>query len=426
MKQINRWFLILVLLFGITLAACNSAAEPEEPAPATTDDDDDGDRAEEEAEAVDETEDTSEDEAESAEEVEEPVETEDTEETTDEESTEETAVTEAIADNEAVDNEESSEEGGGLFSGLFPQSLSVEETVQEFDTLNSYELRMNFSTTIGDVSQLVEAIVVVSNDPPQTQMTFSFSGFDELVGLESMSMTQLDGVSYMDMADLGCVTTSEGEMMDEDFGVFDANQVLGNVGEAQLIGEETINGIETLHYTFDETTLQDDLSEFEWAEGDVYIAKEGNYVVRFHLEGEGDATALGALIEEESAEDTQLAFMEVDMELLSINEPVAITIPEACEEGGLANSEYPVLDDAYESSSFGGILTYKTETAFADAVAFYQDAFSAGGWTYVENESFIAEGSTALMYFDKDDRSLTVTITTETGTEALLVVVFEE
>lgn len=414
----NRWLLIFLLLLGLILGACNSTAEVEEPtqAAATDDDDDssrDGEDEEQEEEAAVEESSASAEEA-----VEEDSLVEDVEN--------ETAETDVTEDVQATSEEEANEEEGGLFSSLFPESLSVRDTVQEFDSLNSYEMSLNFSTTTGEVTQAVETTILVSNDPPQSQMTMSFTDYDELIGISTMSITQIEDTNYTYMADFGCVTTSEGEMLEEDFGIFDANEILGDVGEATLVGEETINGIETVHYSFDETTLENDLSQFNWASGDVYVAQEGNYVVRFHLEGEGEATALGAPAAEDSAAETELAFMQIDMELLSVNEPVNITVPEACENGGLANSEFPVLEDAFESSSFGGILTYKTEATFADAVTFYQDSLTADGWTYQEDSSFILEDSTALMYFAKEGRALTVTISIETDADALAVVIFEE
>jgi hypothetical protein len=146
------------------------------------------------------------------------------------------------------------------------------------------------------------------------------------------------------------------------------------------------------------------------------------------MEGEGTMGNLGVALEEEGLEEAipQVSLIQVEMNLVSINEPVNITIPEACENSGLANSEYPVLEDAFESSSFGGVVTYKTETSFADVVTFYEETLTADGWVFQEDSSFMVEGSTALMYFDKDGRSLTVTITGDTATDALVVVLFEE
>ena len=420
MKHImNRWFLLFVLLLGMSAVACNLPfGGEEEPTPrATTDDDDDGDRNNEDEEDPAETESAEEPEATTEEEV---VVEGEAEEPVEEETEEETAVSE--------ETEETAEEDSSLLGNLFPESLSVRDTVSEFDTLDSYEMEMEFSTTISETTQVVQATIVSSTDPAQTQMTFSFSGFDELAGISSMSMIQIEGTTYMNMAEFGCVTTSEGEFSQEDFGALDATEFLEDIGEATLVGEETINGIDTLHYTFDESVIEDETTQFNWAEGDVYIAKEGNYVVRFRMEGEGTVEDFGVALEEEGIEAPipQIGLIQIEMNLVNINEPVNITIPEECENGGLANSEYPILEDAFESSSFGGIVTYKTETPFADIVSFYEEMLTADDWVFQEDSSFMVEGSTALMYFDKDGRSLTVTITGDTGSDAFVVVLFEE
>ncbi|MCA9947628.1 MAG: hypothetical protein KC449_29310, partial [Anaerolineales bacterium] len=246
---------------------------------------------------------------------------------------------------------------------------------------------------------------------------FSFEGLGDMAGMDSMIMTQIEGTSYMEVPGLGCITTTEGDMMGEDFAdSMDASQFMEEVGEAELVGEETINGIDTLHYTFDETALQNEMSELNWAQGDVYIAKEGNYVVRFRMEGEGNVSdALMALDQGDTMTETLIGQMVIQMDISNINEPVNITIPEACENSGAGNSEYPILEDAAEYSSFGSFVTYTTETAFADIVTFYQENLAAQGWVYDEGESLILENSTALMYFTLDERTLTVTVTEISG-----------
>ena len=399
----NRWLLLFVLLLGLSALACNLPfGGEEEPTPRPTQEADDAE--EEEAD------------------VEEDTAVEDEPEVT---ATEEPAV-EATAVPESPTAEPAAEEGG-LLSDLFPQSLKVSDTVQEFDTLDSYQMEMTISTTVTETTQVIRATILVSNDPHQSQMTFAFEGFADMAGMESMSMTQIEDTSYMNMPEFGCISMTASEAEDAFAESLDANEFLEDIGEAELVGEETINGIETLHYTFDETAIQDETTQFNSAQGDVYIAKDGNYVVRFRIEGEGNVSDLGMALGEEGTETQEaIGLMVVQMDLTNVNEPVSITIPAECENSGLADADYPVLEDAYESGSFGGIVTYKTNTPFADAVAFYQESLTAEGWVYQEADSFIMEGSTALMYFDQGDRSLTVTITEDTGTEAFVVVIFEE
>lgn len=396
---INRWLLLFVLLLGMSALACNLPfGGEEEPTPRPTQEADDAE-AEADGEAATAVPD-------------EPVVTE---------TEEEPVATEVPA------AEPTAETGDDSLSSIFPQSLNVSDSAQGFDTLDSYQMEMTIATTVSDTTQTIHATMIISTDPAQSQMSFSFEGMEDMAGMGNMSMTQIEGTSYMIVPEFGCITTAAGETDDAFSNSLDANEFLEEIGEAQLVGEETINGIETLHYTFDETAVQDETTQFNSVQGDVYIAKEGNYIVRFRLEGEGPVGSLGiAMLEEETDADQTVGLMVIEMNLTSINEPVEITIPAECENSGVADSEYPVLEDAYESGSFGGIVTYKTDTPFADAVAFYQESLAADGWVYQEADSFIMDGTTALMYFDQGDRSLTVTITQETGSSAFTVVIFEE
>lgn len=396
---INRWLLLFVLLLGLSALACNLPfGGEEEPTPRPTREADDAE-AEEDGEAATAVPD-------------EPIATE---------TEEEPVATEVPA------AEPTAETGDDSLSSIFPQSLNVSDSAQGFDTLDSYQMEMTIATTVSDTTQTIHATMIISTDPAQSQMSFSFEGMEDMAGMGNMSMTQIEGTSYMIVPEFGCITSAAGETDDAFSNSLDANEFLEEIGEAQLVGEETINGIETLHYTFDETAVQDETTQFNSVQGDVYIAKEGNYIVRFRLEGEGPVGSLGiAMLEEETDADQTIGLMVIEMNLTSINEPVEITIPAECGNSGVADSEYPVLEDAYESGSFGGIVTYKTDTPFADAVAFYQESLAADGWVYQEADSFIMDGTTALMYFDQGDRSLTVTITQETGSSAFTVVIFEE
>lgn len=395
---INRWLLLFVLLLGLSALACNLPfGGEEEPTPRPTQDPDEVDDEVEAGETA----------------VADEPEVIDGEETV-----RETAVPDAPA-------EETATTEGNLLSSLFPKSLTVRDTVQEFETLDSYQMDMLIATTISKTTQVVRATILVSTDPPQSQMTFTFEGVEDMVDMDSMSITQIEGVSYTNMPEFGCFTTPASEADDAFSNSLDANEFLEEVGEATLVGEETINGIETVHYTFDETAIEDEMTQFNWAQGDVYIAKEGNYVVRFRIEGEGLVGGFGLDLDEASADDA-LGLIVVEMNLSQVNEPVSLTVPAECENSNLAEADFPMLADAYETSSFGGIATYKTAASFADAVAFYQDSLTTAGWVYQEADSFIMDGSVALMYFDQGDRSLTVTITEDTGTDALVVVVFEE
>ena len=279
---LNRWLLLFVMLLGLSALACNLPFGGEaEPTARPTTDDDDSDRP------TDNDEETAPEETNTDEADNEVVET--NEEVAEEA---ETAVTED-SEVEAIEGE-FSEEDGGLFSGLFEESVTVRDTVQLFDTLDSYQMDFSFGTTVDDDTQQMQITILATTNPPASQMTFNFVGFAGPVDLTEIKMTQIAETTYTIVPELGCITTSEGDLIGESFGqTIDANQFLEDIGEAELVGEETINGVETLHYTFDETDIEDDEYQFNWAQGDVYIAKDGDYAVRLRLEGEGIANDLG-------------------------------------------------------------------------------------------------------------------------------------
>lgn len=402
-RLFNRWFLLFFLLLGLSALACNLpfGSEPTPTPRPASDDDDDGDRnADNESEEV-----APEDKVEETAEEDPPV--------TDEEET---------ADSEP-------EEDSSLLDSLFQQSLNVSESVQSFDNLDSYEMMLDFSTTVDNTTQQVQGLILVTTNPPASQMNLTFSGLNAATEISEVAMTQIDGTSYTIVPDFGCLTSEEGDFLGDSFnGIADANEFLDDVGEAELVGEETINGIETLHYTFDETAVSNEELQFNWAQGNVYIAKEGSYVVRFTLEGEGNADLLGFGSDTNSDSDAkpEVGLIQISLDLNNINQPLDIKIPADCEETGTDSTEFPVLDDATEYSSFSGVITYKSATPFADIVIFLQEGLAVDGWVYEENESFILEDTTALLFFSKDGRALTATVTQETGAEDFLIVLFEE
>lgn len=400
----TRWLLLFVLLLGMSATACGLFGE-EEPTPSpVVDDDDDGGE-------VDNTPDEG-----------------DVEDAEDEEINETDSTDVETVEEEPIEETDEEPEDDGLLGGLFAETVNVSETVQEFDMLESYQMDMEISTTYSETTETVLATVLVSTDPPQSQMTFSFAGFDGSEEAETMTMTQIEETSYIEVPEFGCITTSEEEMVGDSFvNSIDANQFLDDIGEAQFVGEATINGVETLHYTFDETAVLGEMSDFNWARGDVYIAQEGNYVVRLFMEGEGAISDLAiALDENDVMPEAVVGQFVVQLNLTNINEPVEIILPEGCENSGQDNSEYPILEDATEFSSFGNFISYITETPFAEIVTFYQESLAAQGWEYQDSESIILDGSTALMYFTMDGRNLSVTVSQESGGAGFAILVLEE
>jgi hypothetical protein len=201
---------------------------------------------------------------------------------------------------------------------------------------------------------------------------------------------------------VGCVTGEETGIGAEDLtAAFSTEELLGDIDEATLVSDdETVNGIPVLHYRFDESNLTGrDLSELQ---GDVYVSKEDNYVVRLVAEGTGPLDIFG---EERSSN------LSLEMNVSDVNEPITIEPPAACDEVG---QEFPVLEGATELGSFAGLTSYQVEAALEDVIAFYEDEMPALGYE-LDDDSVVTEDTAILTFSAEDLPPVTVTISEEEG-----------
>ncbi|HFE66206.1 MAG TPA: hypothetical protein ENJ93_03000 [Chloroflexi bacterium] len=304
-----------------------------------------------------------------------------------------------------------------------PQALEVNSLAGEPD-FAAYLMTMEIALTGPDesgedVTQLVTAEILRTTDPNATRMNMQFEGMEGAEEFGETTFIQTAEASYMMIPGMGCISAGEGETAENPFAdLTDTSAFLEEVGNADYVGEETINGVETLHYTFDQTAFIQEDADVEWAEGHVYIAKDGGYMVRFVMDGKGD---LGEAI----AGEDQPGTIHMELNIEPIDEPVTIEIPAEC-EGGAAESEYPVLEDAAQFTMFGGIVSYVTQTPFDDILSFYDSELAAEGWVKDEAGSFIVENSSAIISYTKDGKTLNITIGTDDDGQTFSIVIFTD
>lgn len=381
MKRIS-WIVLLVLVLSLALAACNSS-EPEvtvaEPAlqeePAAPEEEQPSALAEVEPE-------------------------------------EETAVSEEPVAEPAAEEpeEEMVDESEIALADLELSSL---------DELTSYRYTMIMEMTATDstgteTTQTMQMELAVSADPPATSMIMTAEGAEEIEEMGQMEFTQIEDTSYINMGELGCMALpaddnsamSTEELTDG----FSPESITEDLENVTLVGEETINGIDVLHYTYDETSMTAEQAVgIKSMVGDIYIAKDGGYMVRSIVDVVGDSKFIDGFASEDFQPDT--AKTHIEMNLTDVNSAVEILPPAACEGQELPEAvDWPMLDDASEVTSFAGILSYTTEVSGSDAIDFYNDAMAELGYTLDETSSFISDGNGLLTYVNIDDESITITI----------------
>jgi hypothetical protein len=302
------------------------------------------------------------------------------------------------------------------------EDLDLSSLSREFD-FDSYRflLMMTFEgldDSGNTINQRIEGDIAYVTDPPSMQMTLSVEGVEEAEDLGEIFMAQTGDMTYVVVPGFGCVSSpaSEGDLMDanpwSDF--VDPDTLLEDVSGARRVGEETVNGIPTVVYEFDETLL-DEESEMERVVGTVFVAKEGNYLVRMVLDGEGSLSPVDG-----GATDSGTIHIEFD--LADVNQPIEIEIPADCDSQGGQGLDLPMLEDASEVASFAGFLSYQSQESTDTAVAFYGDALAALGWAMDEASSVISSGS-AILFYEKEDEVITLFIGDDPSTGGISVTI---
>lgn len=143
----------------------------------------------------------------------------------------------------------------------------------------------------------------------------------------------------------------------------------------------------------------------------------------------GDVQATANALSTEAAEafddlDDPLAEATAEDEEPSDDGPADEQATEAPIEipgSGDAPDDIPVFDGS--NSNFfatAEIISYSTDGSYADVVAFYRAEMEANGWTYNDSLSIEIAGTATLMY-DKDGRTATVSIITDSANGGTLV-----
>jgi hypothetical protein len=184
------------------------------------------------------------------------------------------------------------------------------------------------------------------------------------------------------------------------------------VAAAQTAGEETVQGISARRYTFDGESLG--LPEEAKAGGEVWIAIQGGYVVKYTLQVEGGASYFG-----EGTQGTQ----RIEYLLSEVGTRPQVEYPAGCKP---VLADVPAMNDATDIIRLPGILDYTSKSPVDAITAFYADYFKTGGWEQVGDNRFADER--AVLIFgrgDAEDIALVV-VRKEAGAQRVMISVFSE
>jgi len=317
--------------------------------------------------------------------------------------------TEAPAGGEQVEATEAPPSGGAETEEVEEpeedEDISLSSVTSGLQSLDSYRgyLKMTFEGSTGDEEgQWVMEMDMEHVRDPFAQRVVVRGGETGLgEGFESV---QIGDQSYVVFGEGQCISSSADEEDAMDMELFDVDDTIGGLEEARRVRpDETVNGVLCRHYVFDEKALG--WGTFTHAEGEMWVAIDGEYVVKYAVQAEGKNPITG--------DEGQIDW---EYEIRDVNQPITIEPPAGCEA---AESEFPMMPDATNTSTFGGMVTYESSSSFDDVLAFYQEQMPAEGWSDT-GDSFITEG-TAMLSYAKDGSSANVTLTETDGKVTVMI-----
>jgi hypothetical protein len=260
------------------------------------------------------------------------------------------------------------------------------------------ELTVTFDgTRDGQPQQWTKSYVFQHNQsPPESLMSVEVTGDADVP--DPVAMAEATGASYAARADGTC----QGTQLDVESPAALASLLPALMG-ADEAGSASIDGVEARHYTFDERAMAE--AGRVTTTGEIWVATEGGYVVRFTRTTHGDAGYFGG------GTDGTVTW---DYQLSGIGQPQEIVLPSSC------RLDVPIMPDATNTLVLPRWAGFDTSSSASDAAGFYGEQLPVGGWA--QQGETISDSGLEVRTFARDDEVLTVMVTTrDTGTHVDLV-----
>ena len=311
----------------------------------------------------------------------------------------------------------------------------VIERLAALEQLDSYRLQMTYTTKGFDiednpVDNSVEILTEYTRNPAASRTVAKMTD-NTATDMDERSFSweiyQVGQDMYMSMGDeMGWIRTSAEESPLEEgiLGAFGGGDFFSNLDQMQRVRpDERINGVDSRHYRFDERVLavlfEEDVQSMS-ATGDVWIAKDGDYITKYVLtiaykEAQGGFS--GELV---------TGTIEIAFEVKDINTPITIEIPTDATAGarlaGFEEDGFPVPPGATTQVASANFAIFESEMTVAELTTFFEEALASLGWSKDEQSS-MSFGSVSSLAFTKGDFQLSIMLNAneETGMTGVMV-----
>ncbi|MEZ4769113.1 MAG: hypothetical protein R2844_11905 [Caldilineales bacterium] len=309
-------------------------------------------------------------------------------------------------------------------------------SLADLSGLKSYRARTVFQsegtrtdgTPVKDVVTM-ETAYSSENDARYMTMNVESADADPENPFQGFEFYQIGGDMYMfGGPDTGWVRIASDQSPFQDPStefLLDSSTVFSNLDSLKRQRpDEKIAGVDSRHYTFDEkalATFLDPSAGTVSAKGDVWIAKDGDYVTKYIFDATVNGGGAGQL--DPTLKD---GTMHLEFELLETNTDITVELPEEALTGtslvGFEGESLPLPDGATITASTSQFAIVQTDLPVEEAQQFYDDALQGLGWTKDESSS-MSFGDMVSLAYTKDNAKLTVLIQADqsTGTTQVMI-----
>ncbi|MCS6848501.1 MAG: hypothetical protein RMN52_12410 [Anaerolineae bacterium] len=317
------------------------------------------------------------------------------------------------------------------------RTITLKNLRAGLDKLKSYRARLawSFDGKLADGKPYTLSYTIVESVFPADKQ-----GYRILTGTQTpeqpddqatwnLEMFEVAGVAYMS-GTLGA-ETAKCEPVPMLSGLFGAGELLDLSNDSQSVrgvrlvkAGDRVNGILADQYELDAKTFL--TRGIKSAAGNIWVARDGGYVVKLTLQATGDNAMLG---EEAPSEDESKRSRPVEGKLtmeyvvLSVNKEKPITLPAACKPPQSAAADIPIPKSAANAFTREGMTMFQSEEKAEALIEFYKKEMPANGWKAGKTQS--AAGITQ-MEFTKGDRKVNIFITPNPVGKGMTVIINEE
>ena len=277
------------------------------------------------------------------------------------------------------------------------------------DVLDSYAAAFEITfTPDGDpaLAWTYRLDTLASPSPPALRRSLAIEGVDPGRDPGDIVLVLVGDVQYMTgeaVGATGCLTFPAGIDVETSFLTPDDLLPPPALDTALIpAGRETVAGQEGTRYTFEAGALGD----FSDASGELVLADEGGYALRYAFAGDTVDTRFAV------GQAGRLAWR---FEVTDLAPGEVVTAPEGCEV------DFPIMPDAVGVVRLPGLIAYTSPSSSQDVQAFYEEALPIAGW---ERYSYPATGEDAtLLVYARAGELLNLSITAvEGGTEVQIFI----